>query len=99
MDKRTPSLRREVLGAGTAGPAVARVGTIQLNWVSSACYPKRDQRFFWRLESTVSRAGMGHQPEAMEGPAAARRAHAQGADGVHSASLATREMETEPAAG
>ena len=35
MDKRTPSLRGKVLGADTTGPAVARVGTIQLNLVSS----------------------------------------------------------------
>ena len=33
MDKRTPSLRGDVLGADTTGPAVARVGTIELNWV------------------------------------------------------------------
>ena len=42
VDKRTPSLRGEVLGADTTGPAVARVGTLHLNWVSSAYCPKRD---------------------------------------------------------
>ena len=31
------------------------------------------------------RAGVGHQPKAMEDPTAARGARAQGADGVHSA--------------
>ena len=51
MDKRTPSLRGEVLGADTTGPAVARVGTIQLNLVSSAHCPKRDQFAFWRPEA------------------------------------------------
>ena len=37
MDKRTPSLRGEVFGADTAGPAVARVGKIQLicSWLHS----------------------------------------------------------------
>ena len=87
MDKRTPSLRGEVLGADTTGPAVARVGTSQLNWVRSAYCPKRDQFAFRRAESTVLRAGVGHQPNAMEDPTAARGARAQGADGVHSASL------------
>ena len=86
MDKRTPSPRGEVLGADTTGPAVARVGTFQLDWLSSAYYPKRDQFAFRRPESTVLHAGVGHQPKAMEGPTAARGAQAQGADGVHSAS-------------
>ena len=36
VDKRTPSLRGEVLRGDTTGPAVSRVGIIQLNWVSSA---------------------------------------------------------------
>ena len=84
--KCTPSLRGEVLGADTTGPAVARVGTIHLNWVSSAYGPTRDQFAFRRPESTVSLAGVGHQPKAMENPTAARGARAQGADGVHSAS-------------
>ena len=87
MNKRTPSLRGEVLGADTTGPAVARVGTIQLTWVSSAYCPKRDQFAFRRPESTtVLRAGVGHQPKAMEDPTAARGARSQGAGGVHSAS-------------
>ena len=87
MDQRTPSLRGEVLGADIKWPAVARVGTIRLNGVSSAYCPKRDQFAFRRPESTVLRAGVGHQPKAMEDPTAARRgARAQGADGVHSAS-------------
>ena len=33
------------------------------------------------------RAGVGHQPKAMEDPTAARGARVQGADGVHSASF------------
>ena len=41
---------------------------------------------FPRPESKVLRAGVGHQPEAMGDPTAARGARAQGADGVHSAS-------------
>ena len=86
MDKCTPSLRGEVLGADTTGPAVARVGTLQLNWVSSAYCPKRDPFAFRRPESTVLRAGVGHQPNAMEDSTAGRGARAQGADGVHSAS-------------
>ena len=36
------SLRGEVLGADITGPVVARVGTVQLDWVSSAYCPKRD---------------------------------------------------------
>ena len=86
MDKHTPSLRGEVLGADTTGPAVARVGTIQLNWVSFAYCPKRDQFAFRRPESTVLCAGVGHQPKAMEDPTAARGARAQDADGIHFAS-------------
>ena len=86
MDKRTPSLRGEVLGADTTGPAVARVGTIQLNWVNYAYCPKRDQFAFRRPESTGLRAGVGHQPKPRGDLAAARGARAQGADGVHSAS-------------
>ena len=72
--------------SGTAGPAVARAGTIQMNWVSSAYCPERDQFSFRRPESTVLRACVGHQPKAMKDPTAARGARAQGADGVHSAS-------------
>ena len=86
MDKRTPGLRGEALGADTTWPAVAHVGTLQLNWVRSAYCPKRDQFAFRRLERTVLRTGVGHQPKAMEDPTAARGARAQGADGVHSAS-------------
>ena len=87
MDKRTPSLRGEVLGADTTGPAVARFGTIQMNWVGSAYCPKRDLFTFRRPEKTLFvRAGVGHQRKAMEDPTAARGAQAQGAGGVHSAS-------------
>ena len=87
MDERTPSLRGEVLGADTTEPAVARIGTVQLNWVSSAYCPKRDQFAFRRPESSALRVGVGHQPKAMEeDPTAARGARAQGAGGVHSAS-------------
>ena len=84
--KRTPSLHGEVLEADTTGPAVARVGTIQLNWVSSAYCPNRDQFAFRRPESTVLRAGVGHQPKALEDPTAARGTRAKGAGGIHSAS-------------
>ena len=87
MDERTPSLRGEVVGADTTEPAVARIGTVQLNWVSSAYCPKRDQFAFRRPESSALRVGVGHQPKAMEeDPTAARGARAQGAGGVHSAS-------------
>ena len=64
MGKRSPSLRGAVLAADTTGPAVARVGTIQLNWVSSAYSPKCDQFAFRRPESSVLRVGVGHQPKA-----------------------------------
>ena len=86
VDKRTPIQRGEVLGADTTGPAVSRVGTIQLHWVRSAHCPKRDQFAFRRPESTVLSDGVGHQPKATEHPTAARGARAQGDDGVHSAS-------------
>ena len=86
MDKSTPSLRGEVVGADTTEPAVARVGTIQLNWVRSAYCPKCDQPTFRRPESSALRIGVGHQPKAIEGPTAARGARAQGIAGVHSAS-------------
>ena len=85
VDKRTPILRGEVLGADTTGLAVARVGTIQLNRVSSAYCRKRDPFSFRRPEGTFFRAGVGYHPNAMEDPTAARVAQAQGADGVHSA--------------
>ena len=99
MDVRTLDLRGEVLGADTTETAVARVGTIQLNWVSSAYCPKRDQHAFRRPESTVSRAGVGHQLNKMEDSTAARGPRAQGADEVHSEARATREVKAEPAAG
>ena len=86
MDKRTPSLPGEVLGADTTGPAVARVGTIQLNWVSSAYCRKRDRFAFRWPEGTVLGVGVGHQPKAMGIPTAAGGARTQGAGGIHSAS-------------
>ena len=86
VDKRTPSLRGEVLGAGTTGPAVARVGAVQLNWVSSSYCPKRDEFAFRRSEISPLRVGVGPQANAMENHTAARRAQAQGAGGVHSSS-------------
>ena len=86
MDKRTPSLRGEVLGADTTEPAVARVGTSRLNWVSSAYCPKRDLFAVRRPESAVLRAGVGHQLNGMEDPIAARGARALGTDGVNFAS-------------
>ena len=80
MNKRTPSLRGAVLGADTTGPAGARVVTIHMNWLSSVYCPKRDQHAFRRQESIVVRAGVEHQPKAMEDPTTARGAQAQGAD-------------------
>ena len=61
-----------------------RFGTIQLSGVSSANYPKRDQFAFRGPKGTVLRAGVGHQPNAMEDRTAAKGARAQGAGGVHS---------------
>ena len=55
--------------------------------------PKTWPSFFseaGRPESTVLRAGVGHQPKAMGDPTAARGARAQGADGFHSASWGNR---------
>ena len=86
MDTCTPSLRREVLGAGTNGPAVARVGTIHLYWVSFAHCTERDQFAFRKPESSALRVGVGHLPKVMEDHTAARGARAQGAGGVLSAS-------------
>ena len=62
-----------------------RVGIIQLNWVSSAYCPNRDQFVFWRSESSALRVGVRHQPKAMEDLTAARGARAQRAGGVNSA--------------
>ena len=51
-DKRTPSLRGDVLGADTTGPAVAsRYHLIELG--KFCLLPKRDLHAFWRPESTV----------------------------------------------
>ena len=51
-DKRTPSLRGEVLGADTTGPAVAsRYNSIGLG--TFCLLPKRDLLAFWRPVSTV----------------------------------------------
>ena len=51
-DKRTPSLREEVLGADTTGPAVAsRCSSNKLGMFCSL--PKRDLQVFRRLERTV----------------------------------------------
>ena len=36
VDKRTPSLRGEILGADTTGPAVARVGTVRI--IRACCW-------------------------------------------------------------
>ena len=83
MDKRTPSLRGAVLVANTTRPAVSRVDTIQSNSVISAYCRKLDQFAFRRPESTVLRADVGHQWNAMKDPTAATGARAQGADGVH----------------
>ena len=85
MDKRTPSLRGEILEADTTGPAVARVGTIQLNWVSSAYLPKRDQFAFRRPNSSVLLVIVGRQTKAMGDPTVAGGARAQGAGRLHSA--------------
>ena len=58
----------------------------QVNWVSCAYCPKRDQFDFRRSESNILGAGVGHQPKAMEDPTSARGARAQGADGIYVAS-------------
>ena len=98
-NKHTPSLRGEVLGADTTGPAVARVGTIQLNWVSFAYCPKRNQFDFRKSKGTVLRVGVGHQPKAR------KNLHQQGerrrralAESILQVG-ATREVEAEPVAG
>ena len=83
VDKRTPSLRGEALGADTTGPAVARVGTIQLKLASSAKCPKRGQFASRRPENSVLRVGVGHQPKSMEDPTAAKGARVQDAGGVY----------------
>ena len=99
MEQRTPTLRGKVLGADTTGPVVARVGTIQLNWVSSAYCPKRDQFAFRRPESTVLRAGVDtsrkqwNTLQQQEEPK--RRALAESILQVG----ATREVEAVPVAG
>ena len=93
---RTPSLRGEVLGTNATGPVVVRVGTIQLIRVSSDYCPKRDQLAFRSPESTVLCANVGHQPNAMEDPTAARGARAHGADGVHSASEGNPKVRWRP---
>ena len=88
MDKHTPSLRGEVLGADTTGSAVARAGTVQLNWVSSAYCLKRDQFAFGGRKTLfcVLVWDTKPQPQAMEDPTAARGTREQGAGGVNSAS-------------
>ena len=63
MDKRTPSLREGVVGDDTTRPAVARVGTVQLDWSRPAYCPKRDQIDFRTPESSALRVGAGHQPK------------------------------------
>ena len=102
MDKLTPSLRGEVLGADTTGPAVARVGTIQLNWVSSTYCPKRDQFAFRRPKSTVLRAGVGHEPKASKAWKTLQLQEEHERRALTESILqagATREVEAEPAAG
>ena len=65
----TPSsLRGEVLGADTTGPAVARIGIIQLDWITSAYCPKGDQFVFRKPKGTELPVGVGHQMKAMEYP-------------------------------
>ena len=94
MDTRIPSLRGEVLGADSTGPAVAsRSNSIELG--KFYLLPKRDQFAFRRPESTVLRVGVGHQPEAMGQPEEReRRALAESILRVG----ATREVETEATA-
>ena len=60
------SLRGEVPGADTTRPAVARVGIILLDWVTSAYGPKGDQFSFRKPTGTLLRAGVGHQMKKME---------------------------------
>ena len=40
VDRRTPSLRGEILGADTTGPAVARVGTTDSSHSGADEYPR-----------------------------------------------------------
>ena len=99
MDKHIPGLRGEVVGADTTRPAVARVGAIQLNLVSSSYCSKRDQVSFRRLGSTVVRAGVGHQREPWKGP----QQHEERERWALTESImqpwTTREVDAEPAAG
>ena len=90
MDKRTPSLRGEVLGADTTGPAVVRVGTIQLN-VTNLLFESRKALFCVLVQDT-SRKQLKtlQQQEEHE-----RRALTEFSLQVG----ATREVEAEPAAG
>ena len=85
-DKCAPSLRGEALRADITGPAVGRVSTTQMNWVSSAYSLKCDQFGFKRTESSALRVGFGHQLKATGDPTTAGGARAQGAGGVNSAS-------------
>ena len=102
MAKRTPCLRGEVLEADTTGPAVARVGTIQLNWVSPAYCPKLDNFFLLSggPESSPVGVGVGHLPKAMEEIPRQQQEREGRALAVSNLQVgATREVEAVPVAG
>ena len=89
MDKRTPILRGEVLGADNTWVAFAAFRNFFFELVSSAYCPKCDQLYVRRLRSSVLRDDVGHQSSAMEALTAARGGRAQGAGEVHSAICAS----------
>ena len=95
-DERTIALRTNALRAYEGkfselippGPR-SRVGTIQLNWTSSAHYPNVTYLLFGGRTALLLYCccvGVGHQLKAMGDSTAAGEARAQGADGVHPAS-------------
>ena len=71
VDKTSPSLRGEALGADANGLAVALVGTIRLNWylVSSAYCPNVTYLLFGRRRALFCFVvGVGHQRKAKGNP-------------------------------
>ena len=99
-DKRTPSLRGEVLEADTTGPTVAhRYNSTELG--KFCLPPKRDLLAFRSAESTVSAAvvGVGHHVKAMGDSTAAGGAQVEGAGGIHPASWGSERGKAEPVAG
>ena len=69
----------------------SRVGTIQLNWVSSAYWPNVTNLLFGGRKALCCCCWVGHQLKAMgDYTAAAGGAREQGAGGVHPASWASQ---------